>query len=44
MPEAGSAGREEARITVAISYRVRRSNTRFNLVFPFYLGTVEVPA
>lgn len=44
MPEAGAAGREEARITVAISYRIRRSNSLFNLVFPFYLGTVEVPA
>jgi phage baseplate assembly protein W len=42
MPEAGSAGREEARVTVSISYKVRRSNSRFNLVFPFYLGTVEV--
>jgi hypothetical protein len=42
-PETGSAGREEARVTVAIAYRVRRSNTAFNLVFPFYLGTVEVP-
>jgi hypothetical protein len=40
-PESGSAGREEARVTVAIAYRVRRSNTAFNLVFPFYLGTVE---
>jgi phage baseplate assembly protein W len=42
-PDTGSAGREEARVTVAIAYRVRRSNTAFNLVFPFYLGTVEVP-
>ena len=42
MPDAGSAGREEARITVAIAYKVRRSNSRFNLVFPYYLGTVEV--
>jgi phage baseplate assembly protein W len=40
--DAGSAGREEARVTVSISYEVRRSNSRFNLVFPFYLGTVEV--
>lgn len=43
MPETGSAGRAEARVTASISYRVRRSNTRFNLVFPFYLGTVEIP-
>jgi len=42
MPDAGSSGREEARITVSISYVVRRSNSRFNLVFPFYLGTVEI--
>jgi hypothetical protein len=42
MPDAGSAGREEARVTVSISYKVRRSNSRFNLVFPYYLGTVEV--
>ena len=41
MPDAGSAGREEARVTVSISYQVRRTNSRFNLVFPFYLGTVE---
>lgn len=32
---------EENRVTVAISYRVRATNSRFNLVFPFYLGTVE---
>jgi uncharacterized protein len=32
---------EENRVTVSIAYRVRRSNSRFNLVFPFYLGTVE---
>jgi phage baseplate assembly protein W len=29
---------EESRVTVSIVYRVRRSNTRANLVFPFYLG------
>lgn len=28
----------EYRVTVSITYRVRRSNTRENLVFPFYLG------
>jgi len=28
-------------VKVAISYRVSASNTRTNLVFPFYLGTVE---
>lgn len=42
MPDVGSAGREEARVTVSIDYKVRRTNSRFNLVFPFYLGTVEV--
>jgi Bacteriophage baseplate protein W len=30
-------------VTVAISYRVRQSNTKQNLVFPFYLGAVGVP-
>ena len=28
---------EETRVEVAISYRIRRTNTRVNLVFPFYL-------
>jgi phage baseplate assembly protein W len=32
---------DETRVTVAISYRVRRSNSRSNLVFPFYLDTAE---
>lgn len=32
---------DETRVTVSISYRVRRTNTRNNLVFPFYLGTTE---
>jgi len=43
VPEPVAVGRAEARVNVAISYKVRRSNTRFNLVFPFYLGTVETP-
>jgi phage baseplate assembly protein W len=30
---------DETKVTVSISYRVRRSNTKGNLVFPFYLGT-----
>lgn len=30
---------DETRVTVSVSYRVRPSNTRNNLVFPFYLGT-----
>ncbi len=29
------------RVTVSVRYLVRRSNTRHNLVFPFYLGTLE---
>ena len=32
---------DETRITVHVGYRVRRTNTRSNLVFPFYLGKVE---
>lgn len=31
----------EYKVTVSISYTVRRTNTRNNLVFPFYLGTVK---
>jgi Bacteriophage baseplate protein W len=29
---------EESRVTVSIVYRIRRSNTKANLVFPFYVG------
>jgi phage baseplate assembly protein W len=29
---------DATRVTVSISYRVRQTNTRLNLVFPFYLG------
>jgi Bacteriophage baseplate protein W len=29
---------DETRILVSIAYRVRQTNTRQNLVFPFYLG------
>lgn len=32
---------EENRVTVSISYRVRRTNSRLSLVFPFYLGALE---
>jgi phage baseplate assembly protein W len=32
------AAGEESRVTVSIVYRVRRTNTKANLVFPFYLG------
>jgi Bacteriophage baseplate protein W len=31
---------DDTLITVSITYRIRRSNTRANLVFPFYLGVV----
>ncbi|MEV4319032.1 GPW/gp25 family protein [Actinocrispum sp. NPDC049592] len=29
---------DETRVTVSIVYRVRHSNTKANLVFPFYVG------
>src|SRR6266849_3570045 len=32
---------EEFKVTVSITYTVRRTNTQNNLVFPFYLGTVQ---
>ncbi len=32
---------DETRITVHVGYRVRQTNTRANLVFPFYLTTAE---
>ena len=32
---------DETRINVNIDYRIRGSNTRSNLVFPFYLGRME---
>jgi uncharacterized protein len=32
---------DETRITVSVSYTVRRSNTKGNLVFPFYLDTTQ---
>ena len=34
---------DETRVTVSIAYVIRASNTRKNLVFPFYLGVVERP-
>jgi uncharacterized protein len=34
---------DDNRVTVAIGYRVRRTNTRLNLVFPFYLNTIRRP-
>lgn len=29
---------DETRVTVSLVYRIRRTNTKANLVFPFYLG------
>lgn len=29
---------DEFRVTVSVEYRIRRTNTKANLVFPFYLG------
>jgi phage baseplate assembly protein W len=33
---------DETRVSVKIDYRIRGSNTKNNLVFPFYLGRMEV--
>ena len=33
---------DETRAVVSVRYRVRQSNTRSNLVFPFYVDNVEV--
>ena len=35
---------DETRVNVNIDYRIRGSNTKLNLVFPFYLGQLEVNA
>jgi phage baseplate assembly protein W len=29
---------DESHVTVSVAYRIRRTNTKANLVFPFYLG------
>jgi phage baseplate assembly protein W len=29
---------DESRVTVSVEYRIRRTNTKANLVFPFYVG------
>lgn len=34
---------DATRITVALGYRVRRTNTRESLVFPFYVARGETP-
>ena len=36
--QAEADARDPTRIDVRIAYRVRPTNTRFNLVFPFYMG------
>jgi hypothetical protein len=33
---------DESKITVSVTYTVRQTNTKTNLVFPFYLGTTQV--
>ena len=33
----------DTQVTLRVDYRVRRSNTRGNLVFPFYVGVLERP-
>ena len=33
---------DETHVNVSIDYRIRGMNTKFNLVFPFYLGQVQV--
>jgi phage baseplate assembly protein W len=35
--------RDPAHVTVSIRYRVRQTNTRQNLVFPYYLGQITRP-
>lgn len=39
--EASTASANESQVIVDISYIIRGSNTRRNLVFPFYLGIEE---
>jgi phage baseplate assembly protein W len=34
---------DPAQVTVSLAYTVRQTNTRKNLVFPFYLGVMEQP-
>jgi|SRR5882672_528995 len=33
---------DESKITVSVTYTVRQTNTKTNLVFPYYLGTTQV--
>lgn len=39
---AESVSNDATRVSVSIRYRIRRTNTKQNLVFPFYLGTTGV--
>jgi phage baseplate assembly protein W len=34
---------DPAHVTVSIAYTIRQTNTRKNLVFPYYLGVMERP-
>ena len=34
---------DETQVTVTVSCRVRATNTRLNLVYPYYLNTTEGP-
>jgi hypothetical protein len=34
---------DQFKVVVSISYTVRQTNTSNNLVFPYYLGTAQVP-
>ena len=33
---------DESHVTVSVTYTVRQTNTKTNLVFPYYLGTTQV--
>jgi phage baseplate assembly protein W len=33
---------DESKITVSVTYTVRQTNTKTNLVFPYYVGTPQV--
>jgi uncharacterized protein len=34
---------DPAHVTVSLDYMIRQTNTRKNLVYPFYLGVIEPP-
>ncbi|HTO81463.1 MAG TPA: GPW/gp25 family protein [Methylomirabilota bacterium] len=34
---------DPAHVTVSLDYTIRQTNTRKNLVYPFYLGVIEPP-